>query len=127
MIPESAIENWMFSTVRISTKDSKDTQSAGTAFIFGYPIPSKKAVIPFLVTNRHVIENQVSAEMQFIEKKDEKPDLQNTITLPVTGLEAHWSFHPNSKVDVAVVPFGRFLGHVQEQGKNIFFKSIHGN
>lgn len=127
MIPKSTIEEWMFSIVRITTKDSKDTQSVATAFIFGYPLPSQKASIPFLVTNRHVIENQVLAELHFVTKKDEKPDLQNTITLPVTGLETQWSFHPNPKVDVAIVPFGRFVEHVKKQGTEIFFKSIHGN
>lgn len=126
MIPKSIIEEWMFSTVRIITTDALDAEWVATGFIFGYRI-SDKTSIPFLVTNRHVIENQMSTELHFISKKDGNPDLENTITLPIKGLESHWHFHPDSKVDVAVMPFGRIIKHVENEGLSIFYKMVSGN
>ncbi len=125
MIPKSIIEEWMFSTVRIITTDALDREWVATGFIFGYPVEEGK-YIPFLVTNRHVIENQMSKELHFIAEKDGEPDLENTLTLPVPILESHWYFHPNSKVDVAIMLFGRVISHVKEQDKSIFFRFVNG-
>lgn len=125
MIPKSVIEEWMFSTVRINTTDALGEEWVGTGFIFGYPV-SEKTSIPFLVTNRHVIENQMSKELHFITEKDGNPDLNNTITLPVKGLESHWHFHPDSKVDVAIMPFGRIIQHAKNEGTSIFYKMVSG-
>ena len=126
MIPTSLIEEWMFSTIRINTTDEKGENWVSTGFIFGYPV-SKEQSIPFLVTNRHVIENQISIELHLIKEKDGKPDLDNTITLPITDLENHWHFHPNPKMDVAIMPFGRIVRHIEKGGSQIFFKLVSGS
>jgi len=115
----------MFSTVRIITTDAFGEKWNATGFIFGYPVAEGK-YIPFLVTNRHVIENQMSKELHFITEKDGKTDLKNTITLPVSSLESHWHFHPEKKVDVAIMPFGRIVEHVKEQDAIIFYRIVNG-
>ena len=126
MIPKSIIEEWMFSTVRINTTDAQGKEWVATGFIFGYPVKDDK-VIPFLVTNRHVVENQMSKELHFITKKDGNPDLENTLTLPVKKLESHWHFHPNPNVDVAIMPFGRIIKHIENEGTSIFYKLVSGS
>ncbi len=122
MNPASIIEEWMFSTVRINTTKVLGEKFVGTGFLFAYGINEKQSV-SFLVTNRHMIENMMSMELHFILEKDGKPDLENTITMPVTGLESHWTFHPNL-VDVAIMPFARVLRHAESEGKTIFYRFV---
>lgn len=115
----------MFSTVRIETADENGDNWSATGFIFGYPVSEKRA-IPFLVTNRHVIDKQVSGTLHFIGEKDGKPDLENSVSLPVNPFENHWHFHPNPVVDVAIMPFGRVIKHLNEENTKIFFKTVSG-
>lgn len=115
----------MFSTVRIETVDKNDDQWVATGFIFGYPINNQQA-LPFLVTNRHVIENTASGELHFIKEKDSRPLLGEGLTVPVSGFENHWFSHPDPSIDVSIMPFGRLLSHISKNNEKIFYKFVSG-
>jgi len=125
MEPVSDIEEWMFSTVRIETEEKDGKQWSSTGFIFGYPIDKDKA-IPFLVTNKHVIQEQVKGDLHFIKEKNNQPSLGEGLTLPIGNFEDHWFEHPDTDVDVAVMPFGRILKHIEKENEKIFYRFVSG-
>lgn len=109
----------MFCTVLllIHTNDSIKT---GTGHI--YTRRTSKGDIPFIITNKHVVDGCISGEMYFTEAKDGKPILGSRLQITFDG-----SFvlqHVYSDYDLAFIPMGPILNKFSEQGKNIFFRSI---
>jgi len=125
MEPISQIEEWFFSTTRIKTFDKNGNSWISTGFIFGYPKDNDKA-IPFLVTNRHVIENQIRGDLHFIKEQNNQPILGEGITIPISNFDNHWFNHPDPTVDVSIMPFGRILKHLEDNNEKIFYKIVSG-
>jgi hypothetical protein len=125
MKPVSQIEEWMFSTIRIETVDKEGMGYSGTGFIFGYPTDNEKSAL-FLVTNRHVIENQVKGELLFIKNKNEEPHLDESLTVPISDFQGFWHNHPDPSIDVAIMPFGIIMKHIENNNQKIFYRFVNG-
>lgn len=121
----SAIEQLLFSTVRIETHPAADTLVTATSFIFNYLSQDKHN--PFLVTNKHVVKDAKKGRLTFIQAKDQKreqPILGVGYYLDIEDFQNIWYGHPNPSIDVAVTPFMPLLQSIVNTGANIFFKAI---
>lgn len=108
----------LFSTVRIETKDLKDSY-VGTGFVFEY----KSAL--FLVTAKHNIKNMLSGSLTFTQARDGKPLIGTRYTLGLDDLEQLWFVHPDDAIDVAVVPFSNLLKYAKDQeGVDLYYCPI---
>lgn len=125
MKPVSQIEQWMFSTVRIETVDKNNAQWSGTGFIFGYPTEDNKVAL-FLITNRHLIENQVNGNLHFIKDDNGEPHLGESLTIPVSNFESFWHNHPDPSIDISIMPFGVIAKHVENNSQKIFYRIVDG-
>lgn len=125
MRPISQIEQWMFSTVRIETIDKNNVEWSGTGFIFGYPIDDGRSML-FLVTNRHIIENQVNGNLHFIKDNMGDPHLGESLTIPISNFESFWHHHPDSFIDVSIMPFGLIMKHIEKNNQKIFYRIVDG-
>jgi hypothetical protein len=119
-----------FATVRITAKRhlgffwKREAESVGTGFVFNYIDDNKGEYVGdhFLVTNKHVVSGACTGEFFFLEADDDgKPSYGNGIHLRFKEFGKLWHGHPDSSVDVAVMPFSLALGEaLAAQGKHAF-------
>ena len=88
MKPISISEQLMFSTVRLECMDG----SSGTGFFFNFVIDDK--IVPVLVTNKHVVNNNPKEKMKFqlhlCDKYNPKECLDESFTVT---FQTEWIFH----------------------------------
>jgi len=121
--PESIFENILFTTVRIEATSDNNSVSTGTGFIFDYTINDKHYM--FIVTNKHVITGSLKGNLSFNLSDDERPILGKVFNINYTDFEKQWIKHPQTDIDVAIMPFGPVLNMLSEKGTDIFFRSIN--
>lgn len=106
---ESSAEQLLFTTVKIETSDSKRKEWVGTGFLFNYKIGEKRHY-PFVVTNKHVVNNMTEGTITFMKGKENKPVLGQSIPLKMLNFDIPWHGHPNPEVDIAIAPLTPMLG-----------------
>jgi len=92
--------------VSIGQGDRKNFKCRATGFLIGFIAqrskdPAKQRYHLFLVTNRHVFEDQESVDLRF-NKKDGKSEVFRQ-PLCFSDGELRWMTHRNTKVDLAVL------------------------
>lgn len=75
----------------------------GTGFFLVKPVDDKGNVIPFLVTNKHVLQNQRSIIIRMREQGTEKLEKIDTPLLNDDG-SAKFLLHTDLNIDIAVLP-----------------------
>jgi hypothetical protein len=118
---ETILEQLLFSTVRIEAVKPTKTE-AGTGFIFLYK--GDEGEILFLVTNHHIIENATDGSFFFTLSDGSGPILGKRVDVSIADFQQTWTRHPNSKIDIAIMPIAPILGIMDKQGQAAFFKSI---
>ena len=113
----------MFCTVRINTEDQKGEKFVGTGFLFGKRVDEKHAQV-YVVTNKHIVENQIKGEIHFNKDKDGIPDLTDNLCVPMSNFKGHWHNHPDSLVDVSIMQFGIIQTHVKKHELKILERFI---
>ena len=121
MNPQTIVEQLLFSTVRIEVDKAARTE-AGTSFIFSYEHESQKHL--FLVTNKHVVEGSTVGRFFFTLSDGTSPKIGERIDVRISDFETCWVGHPDPSVDIATMPIVPVLEHIQNQGKQAYFKSI---
>lgn len=121
---KSLSEQLLFTTVRIKTSIPGGT-STGTGFIFEYS--HNGHLYPFLVSNKHVVENSIEGWLEFNLADGEAPDLGNIHTIHYNDFKKQWFFHSNPEIDVAVSPFGPIINEMAKNNVTIFYRSISNN
>ena len=103
LIPRTFLD----SVVALGLPDSKGgIKFAATGFLCGHKpgtdATRQKGYWVFLVTNRHVVANKTELMIRFNGPMDATP---KTYLLPAANAAeaGHWTFHPDSNVDVAVL------------------------
>ncbi len=87
----------------------------GTGFFFRFTVDTW--AIPSIVTNRHVIEDMRRFELRFTKETDDgRPDVGNIATFDDQDFNASWIPHPDSAVDLCVLPIANLLGAAADQG-----------
>lgn len=105
----SISERLLHSTVRIECCDGDGKRSSGTGFFFEFAAGEGK-VCPAIVTNKHVIRNQVRGAFTFTySKPDGEPDFGSHERFEILDFATCWIDHPEPDVDLAMVPIGQAL------------------
>jgi len=122
--PLSLSEKLAFSTVRLEVLRSDKKKAYGTAFFFSF-LQDSTGEIPVIVTNKHVIKNGVKGT--FIISKansDGTPNLTAHIPIVLDNFEQRWILHPDSAIDIAVMPIAPLLNDANSKGVTLFYQSI---
>ena len=117
----STMEKMCFSTVRIETNDTNGNNYSGTGFFFNLIIDGK--VVPLIVTNKHVVQGMAKGRFLLTESdEDGAPIYKKHFTISIDdGFEKHWIMHPDSLVDICVMPINPIIELAQKQFKKSFF------
>jgi hypothetical protein len=127
--PSSLANSLLFSTVRIVTKSGGGTAS-GTGFLYKHSLPNepvKDRGIPFLVTNRHVVESAEEGRVVFLRASD-KQRLTGisgqTYALTIGEFSEYWIYHADPTVDLAIMDLSIFFEMIHEaHGVQLFFRA----
>jgi len=122
---KSLAEQLYFTTVRIDTIDSNDNTSAGTGFLFNYERDDYN--YPFVVTNKHVVEGADRGGLTFLKKEDDQPKLGDGLRVNLESFASQWTGHPESDVDIAVLPLVPLLDEINSKGFEAYFRTISTN
>src|SRR5690606_9158009 len=116
----------LFTTLPIWVQSEDGRVSTGTCFIFSFVDPEDSGkTIPFIVTNYHVIKDEekkfipIKAVIQFIKRKGNEPDLNDTIRVEVDP--KYLTRQPDIKNDLTAAPIGPILNNLQDQNIPVFF------
>ena len=119
----SLTEQVAFSTVRIEV-EFDGQKGFGTGFFFALLKDGDNSV-PVIVTNKHVV--QGAKRGQFIltqANPDGSPNLTSHIPVVLDKFESRWIFHPDSSVDLAVMPMAGILNQALAQQFKPFFRTL---
>lgn len=119
---KSTAEQLFFTTVRIDTLDRSGNPGSGTGFIFVHSY--KQNNYPFIVTNKHVIEDAVKGGLTFIKKDGEDAKLGDAFRLEIDNFSNIWRGHNDADVDIAVAALAPLEQHIKGLGVDIFYRNI---
>lgn len=118
MIPSTISERLMFNTVRLETNDG----SSGTGFFFTFKFGN--LLVPILVTNKHVVNNNETETVTFfLHLKGKNSKKTEKYQIPV---ETNWIFHSNKDLCFT------FVNHIFEEiklktDKEVYYISAEEN
>lgn len=119
----STIEQLCFSTIRIETRNDNSI-GTGTGFFFNFNIDGQ--VIPFIVTNKHVVKGMKEG-IFFMTEEDEtgSPLYTHHVKISTTDFENAWLMHPDANIDLCVMPMTYTLNYaLSNLHKRLFFKAF---
>lgn len=115
MKPVSISEKMMFNTVRLVSKSG----SAGTGYFYNFNIDG--AIVPVIITNKHVVDNNQNATMTFfLHLCDGENESNESYQITLT---TDWIFHSNKDLCFCFVnPVFEFVRNTT--GKKVFYRAI---
>ena len=117
----SPIENLVHSTIRIEC-DLENGISSGSGYFFAFNFSEDKRFIPCIVTNKHVISGAITGRFHItLADNNGDPILGQYETIELEHFEQNWIPHPDSKVDLTVLPIGPILHKLDEIGKKPYY------
>jgi Trypsin-like peptidase domain len=130
---ETLHDQLYFGTVRLECHNGS-AASFGTGFLMVADAGSLEGEagdvgqVPFLVTNRHVVEGADDFMLiHMIGQTGEQapaPALGKPTGMKILEVSDGFTFHPDDRIDVAVMPFGNFAEQLTQLGRPPFFKSV---
>lgn len=120
----SVIEQLCFSTVRIETTSYEGFSYSGTGFFFNLSIDDK-TIVPLLVTNEHVVKgmNQGKFVMSECDENDNPIYTEHVVINIEENFEEKWISHPDSEIDLCVMPVNSIIQSSQKElGKRFFYR-----
>ena len=116
-----------YTTVPITAYDKDGSSySIATGTLFSLPV-SEKTGYPFLVTNRHVLQDAGKIRLTFTEGKDGDPIIGSRIDIVISDIQDWVTYHPNNLIDVAALPISNAMERVRKDGKDLCTRSISTN
>ncbi|MGC9269870.1 S1 family peptidase [Acidiphilium sp.] len=119
---DSPIKRLLFNTVRVDIELDDGSSGSGTAFIVDHL--HRNVVRPFIVTNRHLVENVRRGGLVFTQKRDGKPLIGQRFQLDIEDFAAAWFVHPDPAVDLAIVPLAPLEAAARAQGVALYCHGI---
>lgn len=112
----------LLNTCRVQATEN-GAVSTGTAFFWDDSDDSESSV-PFVVTARHVVEN-ADTIVTWVLKEDSHGDplLGQAVRVNLPKPQ-DWTFHPDSEVDIAVVPFAPAVQVLRRRGITLAVKYV---
>lgn len=112
MKPKSIAEQMLFNTVRLVASDG----ATGTGFFFRFKFSD--GIVPILITNKHVVNDNPYEEMKFLLHL-ESEDGESSESMSVT-YQSTWIFHPD--YDLCFTYAGPLFEEVKQRtGKDVFY------
>jgi hypothetical protein len=115
------------STIKIESIDKiidsgkvKRYRSSGTGFFFTFN--SSKGNIPVIVTNKHVIKDSEKGILYFKTKDTTGlPNYNKIEKIEIDKFKERWILHPDTSVDIAILPIAPILNTYLKMGKPLFY------
>ena len=108
----TAAKNLLFCPLRLETREDRTGPplGCGTGFVVEHQFTRGFPEL-FIVTNKHVIQEAPVAVAYFTSAQDDgTPDIGDAFYADVTSFgDGGWHPHPNTAIDVCVLPFARGL------------------
>ena len=130
IVPGSIAGNMIYTTVRILTTGERG-MGAGTGFIFNLQSEDQKGTAagrPFLITNRHVVENTSLGMIMFFKSFDNELSaavMDKPTALYLTDFPDFWFNHPDDTIDLcATFLGGQIIKSEMELGHRLFFRAV---
>lgn len=119
---ETVADQLFFTTVYIEAVVSRGV-STGTGFVVNYQTPG--GYIPILITNKHVLGDFSDVTFRMVASENGAPS-QRATQITVSGIVPGqtWVGHPDSKVDIAVMPFGEVMTAMANCGAAPYFRAF---
>jgi S1-C subfamily serine protease len=119
----------LFSTVRIQVRFADGKSGVGTAFFFDYGEPESWRT--YLVTNKHVVEGVVEAQITFhIASNPQLHELNppGKALVRFNDFEREWFPHPDPDVDICVMAVDHLKRLALGALDNLFYRQMgsHG-
>lgn len=131
--PGSAAGSVLFSTVRILTLSGQQAGS-GTGFIYNYVRDNDKVKdrgLPFLVTNRHVVQDTEVGQLVFLKAADKQLSaaiVGDKFHLTVTDFSQAWFYHPDPEVDLCIMELSTYFWMARtSEGFRPFMRSVNSS
>lgn len=125
--PLSLSEQLAFSTVRLEVLRSDKKKAYGTAFIFSF-LQDSIGDVPVIVTNKHVIKKGIKGTFILTQtNSDGTPNLVSHIPIVLDNFESRWILHPDTTIDIAVMPIAPVLIDAAAKGVRPFYRKINKN
>lgn len=119
----SLTENLAFNTIRLEVQTTSKIIT-GTAFFFNL-FRKDSLTFPVIVTNKHMVDDAVIGKFFLNESKgDGVPHVGSFKSVVISNFKKYWFFHPDSSVDLAIMPIAPLLTQSEEEGFKIFFQPI---
>lgn len=122
MQARSIAEQLLFTTVRIDTLSDEGKVGSGTGFLYVEQVGD--ASIPVVVSNKHVVYGSSKGFVTFTIRDGDGPKLGHGFRLQIDGFHDAWFGHPDSSVDVAVLPLAPLEDRMRERGVSVFYRSV---
>lgn len=115
-----------YCTARIEIQ-TKEGSGCGTGFFLMVEKDGNR--YPFLVSNKHVIENAERGFITFLLDDNNKPvpGRSYTLTMDKQNWDIGWRKHTNPSIDIAVLPLGEILQHMHEHGPKPYIRFLHSD
>jgi hypothetical protein len=105
------------SVVRIETLNGTD-QRVGTGFYYEYFFSAPTSSVPVIATCWHVVSSGVTGRLYFA-CVSTNPPCRTNIVISLPAFESLWLRHPDSNVDLAVMPIGPILKPLLDAGLHL--------
>lgn len=120
----SPSEQLAFTTVRIQCESKTGNVSIGTGSFFNFKFNGDQQV-PVIITNRHVINDSTIGTFQLTSSNtDGTPQIGKFDNIIVDDFEKRWIPHPNTEIDLCIMPLAPLFTEAQKQGKSVFHKQF---
>jgi len=118
----SLSEQLAYSTVKIRVMRD-NSYSTGTGFFFDFLIDDK--YIPVIITNKHLIKGAKKGEFFLTgTNADGSPSPSSRFYKEIDNFETFWILHPDSNIDLAVMPIAPILNEAVIKNFKPFFRTI---
>jgi len=122
----SITEQLAYSTVKIQVQTSRGT-GVGTGFFYDFEFDNNQH-IPVIITNKHVVKDaQVGAFLLSSVNDDGTPNNQKHIPVGLNEFEKRWIQHPDSNIDLTLMPLAPLLNEASEKGVKPFLIPLSEN
>ena len=111
----------LYSTLKLTTYIQNNTATFGTGFLMAFPADDS-AIIPAIITNKHVVDGVDEIKFRMSEMKNEMPsDQLLNFSVPLNGNVVH---HPDKSVDLCAILIGPNLNDFSTTGRNPFYRFL---
>lgn len=112
----------LLTTIRIETTIPGGI-STGTGFFFSLKNDvSTGTHVPVIVTNKHVIKDALTGKLRFsLKDENGSPLWGQYYDLSLSDFEARWIKHPDTNVDLCVLPIANIHREIQRSNKDLYY------